>query len=329
MKLFWAYLRQQRWVLLAYLLCGGIFAVTFALYRLPLAAVLYPAALGLVLLGVFAAVDYGRVRRVHSRLQAVHTMAEAMLAELLPAQSVEAADLQAVIALLRQGVQAMEADLDGRYRDMVDYYTVWAHQIKTPIAAMRLTLQNEDSPLSRRLSAELSRVEQYVGMVLAFLRLDDDVSDYVFREYPLDTLVRQCVRRFSAEFIDRHIRLEYTPAEYTVVTDEKWFCFVLEQLLSNALKYTREGGCVRISLQGDTLCVADTGIGIAPEDLPRIFEKGYTGGNGRLDKKASGLGLYLCRRICQALGIRLTADSVVGQGTTLYLCLKQYALKPE
>ena len=292
MKLFWAYLRQQRWVLLAYLLCGGIFAVTFALYRLPLAAVLYPAALGLVLLGVFAAVDYGRVRRVHGRLQAVHTMAEAMLAELLPAQSVEAADLQAVIALLRQGVQAMEADLDGRYRDMVDYYTVWAHQIKTPIAAMRLTLQNEDSPLSRRLSAELSRVEQYVGMVLAFLRLDDDVSDYVFREYPLDTLVRQCVRRFSAEFIDRHIRLEYTPAEYTVVTDEKWFCFVLEQLLSNALKYTREGGCVRISLQGDTLCVADTGIGIAPEDLPRIFEKGYTGGNGRLDKKASGLGLY-------------------------------------
>ena len=130
------------------------------------------------------------------------------------------------------------------------------------------------------------------------------------------------MKRFSAEFIGRKIRLDYEPADYTLVTDEKWLGFVLEQLLSNALKYTRAGS-VRIFLQNGTLCIADTGIGIAPEDLPRIFEKGYTGLNGRADRKATGLGLYLCRRVCENLGIGLRAESAPGTGTTVFLDLSQ------
>ena len=153
--------------------------------------------------------------------------------------------------------------------------------------------------------------------------------DYVFREVALDEVLRQALRRFSAEFIDRRLRLDYTPTGLTVLTDEKWLCFVLEQLLSNALKYTREGS-ITVELAGErVLAIRDTGIGIAPEDLPRIFEKGYTGQNGRADKRASGLGLYLCSRICRNLGVGLTVKSTSGVGTTLLLDFTQYPLRVE
>lgn len=194
---------------------------------------------------------------------------------------------------------------------------------------MRLALQGEDTALFRRLLSDLSRTEQYVEMVMAFLRLEDAPGDYVFREVALDEVLRQALRRFSAEFIDRRLRLDYTPTELTVLTDEKWLCFVLEQLLSNALKYTREGS-ITVELAGErVLAIRDTGIGIAPEDLPRIFEKGYTGQNGRADKRASGLGLYLCSRICRNLGVGLTVKSTSGVGTTLLLDFTQYPLRVE
>lgn len=135
--------------------------------------------------------------------------------------------------------------MNTRYNDMVDYYTVWAHQIKTPISSMRLTLQSDDSELSRKLSGELFRIEQYVEMVLAFLRLGSDSTDYVFKEYDLDSIIKSCVKKFSSEFIGRKIRLEYKPVGIKIVTDEKWLSFVIEQLLSNALKYT-ENGSVKI-----------------------------------------------------------------------------------
>ena len=184
-------------------------------------------------------------------------------------------------------------------------------------------LQGQDDPAARRLRAELGRVEQYVEMVLTYLRLHEGGSDYVIRSYSVDDIVRPAVRRFAGEFIDRRIALDYVPVGRAVVTDEKWLRFVVEQVLSNALKYTPEGGRIAITWQEDGLCITDTGIGIAPEDLPRVFEMGYTGTNGRIDRHASGIGLYLCRRICQNLGHTITARSAMGQGTTVYIGLKR------
>lgn len=177
-------------------------------------------------------------------------------------------------------------------------------------------------------------IEQYVEMVLAFLRLDSDSSDYVFKMHELDPLLRQSIRRFSSEFINRKLSLSYTPPSdengtLQMITDDKWFCFVIEQLLSNALKYTRTGTISIFFSQPKVLCIKDTGIGIAPQDLPRVFEKGYTGCNGRTDKKASGLGLYLCKRICKNLGIGISITSEVDNGTCVYLSLDQYPLKAE
>ena len=139
----------------------------------------------------------------------------------------------------------------------------------------------------------------------------------------LDAIVRQAVRRFAGEFITRKLKLCYEPLNAACVTDEKWLLFVVEQVLSNALKYTREGSITITMEHPKTLVIRDTGIGIAPEDLPRIFEKGYTGLNGRTDRKATGLGLYLCRRVCENLGIGLRAESTPGTGTTVFLDLSQ------
>lgn len=329
MKLFLKYLNQRRRGIFAALLFCLIFVISFALYRLPVAAVLYPAflctALGLLLL----AVDFCRVYANHKRLARIQSLADAMADGFPQAEGIEDGDYQRIICLLQEEQAQFRTDAARRYQDMVDYYTIWAHQIKTPIASMHLTLQNEDSALSRKLSGDLFRIEQYVEMVLMFLRLDSDSTDYVIREYDLDAIVRQAVRKFAGEFIARRLQLVYEPLNAKVITDEKWLSFVIEQVLSNALKYTPFGS-ITISLESPkTLCILDTGMGIAPEDLPRIFEKGYTGYHGRADKKASGIGLYLCKRICTNLGHSIFAESTPDVGTTIRIDLNQRKLDVE
>lgn len=329
MHFLFAYIQERRRVLAAALVCLLIFAAAFALYRLPLAAVLYPAALCLICALVFAGFDYRRTKRKVQALEKVQNSLDVTDGLMPPTEGVTETAYRAVIDRLCARQDALQHDMERRFDDTVNYYTVWAHQIKTPIASMRLKLQNEDSDFSRSITADLLRIEGYVEMVLAFLRLDSTDSDYVIREYDLDPIVRQAVRKFAGEFISRNLKLEYTSLDTTVLTDEKWLSFVIEQVLSNALKYT-PSGCISITLEPrKTLCIRDTGIGVAPEDLPRIFERGYTGWNGRVQKTASGLGLYLCKRICENLGHTITAASEPGQGTTVRIGLDRAPIEHE
>jgi len=188
---------------------------------------------------------------------------------------------------------------------------------------MELLLQQENSSLAIMLRNELSKIEQYVGMVMTYIRLNSDSSDYVFRLTSLDGIVKNTVKKFSSQFIARKLRLEYSPLDRKIVTDEKWLGFVIEQILSNALKYTHEGS-VSIYLEDPcVLCIKDTGIGISAKDMPRIFEKGYTGQIGRANCSASGLGLYLSGRICAKLGCRIWAESEVYKGTTVKIDLEK------
>lgn len=301
----------------------ALFAASFALYGLPLAAVGYPAGLCL-LLGVGLVVfDVLRARRRHRMLARFRDAGEAVLAELPEMVTAEGADCAAIIEVLRRELRRQDTESAARRADMAAYYTAWVHQIKTPIAAMRLTLQGEDTPAARRLTAELGRVEQYVDMVLTYLRLEEGGSDYVIRECDVDNVVRAAVRRFAGEFIDRRIALEYAPVGWQTVTDGKWLTFAVEQLLSNALKYTGEGGIIRIYREGGDLCISDTGMGIAPEDVPRVFDMGYTGQNGRLDRRSSGIGLYLCKRICGNLRHDIRVQSAPGKGTTVRVTLER------
>lgn len=191
MKLFLKYLRQHRLGLAAYFAFSAIFAFSFYLYALPLAAVLYPAALCLLLgVGVVIA-DFLRMRKRHLQLAGLANAGAELLSSLPEPVSVESADYQNIIAALRSECASLRSDYDGRVRDMNEYYTLWVHQIKTPIASMRLALRSEDSPLSRRLFSDLLRIEQYVEMVMVYLRLDADAGDYVFRECELDDIIKR------------------------------------------------------------------------------------------------------------------------------------------
>ena len=318
------YLRAQRRGMLFLGFCCLIFTVSFALYGLPLGAVLYPAALCAAAGGIILLLSLRKSRAVCQELSLMQHHPADLPDELPAAQSPQEQAYQALLLALHADRQKLKSNMNARYHDMTEYYTVWAHQIKTPIAAMRLALQNEDTPLSRRLTGEVGRVEQYVQMALTYLRLGSDSSDYVIRSCALDDIVRPAVRRFAGEFIQRKIQLNYQMLNYTVITDEKWLGFVVEQVLSNALQYTPQGS-VSIYMEPEgVLCIRDTGIGIAPEDLPRVFEKGYTGYNGRSHRKASGLGLYLCREILTRLGHSVSAESQVDHGTTIRIDLRQH-----
>ena len=323
------YLRAQRRGMLFWGFCCLIFTVSFALYGLPLGAVLYPAALCAAASGIILLLSLRKSRAVCQELSLMQHHPADLPDELPAAQSPQEQAYQALLLALHADRQKLKSNMNARYHDMTEYYTVWAHQIKTPIAAIRLALQNEDTPLSRRLTGEVGRVEQYVQMALTYLRLGSDSSDYVIRSCALDDIVRPAVRRFAGEFIQRKIQLNYQMLNYTVITDEKWLGFVVEQVLSNALKYTPQGS-VSIYMEPEgVLCIRDTGIGIAPEDLPRVFEKGYTGYNGRSHRKASGLGLYLCREILTRLGHSVSAESQVDHSTTIRIDLRQHKTMQE
>ncbi len=323
MELFLQYIKQRRKLIVFGVLCGLIFLVSFLLYHLPVKAVLYPVILCVGIGVVFAILDFRKVQKKQEALHTIRTLTDVVSGRLPRIEGVEDAAYQEILSLIGQEQNELRMGFEKQSMEMIDYYTLWAHQIKTPIASMRLTLQNEDSPLARKLMAELFHIEQYVEMVLVFLRLDSKTTDYLFREYPLDEIIRQAVKKFAGEFIGRKLSLEYEPVDVKVITDEKWLSFVIEQVLSNALKYTPSGK-ITISMEKDrVLCIRDTGMGIAPEDLPRIFEKGYTGYQGRQDKRASGIGLYLCKRICRNLGHGIRAESVPGQGTVIRIDLNQ------
>ena len=321
MRLILQYLKSKLDIIALFLAFSLIFAASFALYRLPLEAVFYPVGLCLLLGVCYAVVDFLRLRKRHAVLEELKHLEAGVPDQLPDVRDVEAADYREIVRLLRDARREDRTRTDTESNAMTEYYTLWAHQIKTPIAAMRLRLQDDDSANARTLLGELGRIEQYVEMVLTYLRLEGDGTDYVIRACDLGVLLTRILRRFAGDFIGRKLNLDYTPVNTTVLTDEKWLSLVIEQVLSNALKYTPKGA-ISIYLEAPmTLCIRDTGIGIAPEDLPRIFERSYTGLNGRAGRQASGIGLYLCKRICDNLGHEISAQSVPGEGTTIRIDL--------
>lgn len=229
---------------------------------------------------------------------------------------------QDMVIHLCEEKKQMESCIQIEKKEMEEYYMLWAHQIKTPIAAMNILLQSgELNP--RELSAELFKIEQYVEMVLGYLRTEQMTSDLTLKKYDLFNMIRQAIRKYSRLFILQKIKLNLEEMDYQVITDEKWLLFAIEQILSNALKYTKEGSIsIYMSKERkDTLVIEDTGIGISPEDLPRVVEKGFTGYNGRDHKKSTGLGLYLSKEILGKLNHQLKLESKVGVGTKVYIYL--------
>lgn len=316
------YLRAQRKLLCCSILFALLFICSFLLYHLPLEAALYPIVVCAVLEIFILTYDGIKEKRKWELLKReTQTIAVSEFLAPEPQNAVEEVYQELVRQNKEQQIETMLYSKE-QYRQLLEYFTLWVHQIKTPISSMRLILETEDSELTRRTRSELRRIEQYVSMVLTYLRLDFDHTDYVLKEYTIDELVRPVIRGLSAEFIGRKLALIYEPIEYVLVTDEKWFSLVVEQILSNALKYTKTGE-IEITMEEDELIIRDTGIGIDAKDLPRVFEKGYTGYNGRMDKRASGIGLYLCKRICDNLKMPIRIQSEINVGTKVRIMLRQ------
>lgn len=329
MGFFGKYLKDRLKIILIFLIFCLIFISALVLYKIPADAILYPTAVCVSFGIVFMIFDYRKAYKKHKLLESNKRLSGDLMEYFPEIRTIDDTDYQQIIDLLLQEQKKRSTQHNIKYTEMVEYYTVWAHQIKTPIATMSLKLQNEDSELSHSIADDLSRIEQYVEMVLMFLRLDSDSTDYIIQQYSLDSIMKDCVKKFASQFIRKKIKLDYNITDTSVLTDEKWLSFVIEQVLSNALKYT-PSGTISLYLENDkTLCIKDTGIGIAQEDLPRIFDKGYTGYNGRSDKRATGIGLYLCKRICNNLGHTIKAESVLDEGTTVKIDLAKKVLEVE
>ncbi len=328
-RVFLSYLARHRFTILLFFLFAGIFACVFSLYTLELEPVIYSTVLCLVVGTILVLLRFPHYFRLHKKLNVIRGSILLTINQLPPPSGLIEKDYQELLLSLNTLYSQKITAENMEKNDLTDYYTTWVHQIKTPIAAMRLLLQNEDTPVSRQLKTELFRIEQYVEMVLCYFRLDSPSADFVLNYYSLDTIIRQAIRKYAGQFVQKKLRLVYEPTDYQVLTDEKWLSFVIEQLLSNAVKYTNEGS-ITISVDSNlVLSVSDTGIGIAPEDLPRIFEKSYTGYNGRVEKRSTGLGLYLCRKILNRLSHPITVTSAIGEGTTFRIDLSRQFLDVE
>ena len=315
MRLLIQYLHLHRKGAVFFAVCVLLFALVFSLYQLPVEAVLYACVLCLMAFIVLAGIDFSRFLARHLALERLRKNVSLGLDGMpAPADRIER-DYQAALRALWNDRAHVVSRSDAAMSDMRDYYTLWAHQIKTPIAAMRLLLPPESEA-----ARELFKIEQYLEMLLSYVRLESESTDLVLRACDLDEILRRASRKFALFFIRQGVRLDYAPTGRSVLTDEKWFSFAVEQVLSNAIKYT-PAGTISLRVEGDFLVVADTGIGIAPEDLPRVFERGYTGYNGRTERKSTGIGLYLTRRVLAMLGHEIAIESAPGQGTRVRIGL--------
>lgn len=317
MSVFIRYIKDRIRFILLYIIFIITYLTVFILYSLPIDIVFYAAGLCLIFMIIYGAYDLYKYLNKHKSLMDVNHNITATLSNLPKGETLAEEDYQNLVMTLYEDKIKLISKLDQRHTDMMEYFTMWTHQIKNPLSAANLLIQSDEENIKEDISNQIFEIEQYVDMALQYLRLENISSDLRFEEYSLLNMVKDAVRSYSKIFIYKRIKLDIREIDIKVITDTKWTIFVLKQILSNALKYTNEG-CISIYLEGDkTLVIRDSGIGISDEDIPRIFERGFTGFNGRLNRKSTGLGLYLSKSILDKLSHKINITSEVGMGTTV------------
>nr|WP_315020316.1 sensor histidine kinase [uncultured Aminipila sp.] len=326
-----AFIKENIKIVVVYLVFCLIFGILFKLQAVPIDVVVYAAEV-CGFLGILCFIyEFYKACKKHFELVSLKNQISFNIDNLPECRTLMESDYQSSLKDLYVHMKKMESKLLTESKDMIDYYTLWAHQIKTPITAMSLILQSEENTATAQMKQELFKIEQYVEMVMQYLRMGSMNSDLLLAEYSLEKIIKQVVKKYAMVFIFNKITLQLDPIDVKVVTDEKWLGFVIEQLLSNALKYTKEG-TIKIYMKKETakiLVIEDSGIGISQEDLPRVFEQGFTGYNGRMDKKASGLGLYLCKKVMDNLSHKIKIESEEGVGTKVLLNLYAEKIRVE
>lgn len=314
MEILKSYLKKNIKVYILFIVFILIFFIMFYLYNLPLEALIYTGSFCFLAAIIASFSDFINYKESYKKLNFLEQNILNDLEALPKSLDIRIDYYHKIIEKLYEELEKLTQENRQKNTDMVDYYSMWVHQIKTPIAAMNFLLDNEEVD-QKILQQELFKIERYVEMVLTYIRLDSVSSDYVITKINLDEVVKDSVKKYATIFINKKIKLNYVSHETMVISDKKWLSFAFEQILGNSVKYSSSGGEITIETCDNKLVIEDKGIGIKEEDLPRIFEKGFTGFNGRYEKKSSGLGLYLCKKTLDKLGHHIEISSTVGKGT--------------
>ena len=316
MEILKSYLKKNIKVYILFVVFIFIFFIMFYLYNLPLEALIYTGSFCFLASLIASFLDFVNYKESYKKLKFLEENILNDLDALPKSLDIRIDYYHKIIEKLYEELEKLTQENRQKNTDMVDYYSMWVHQIKTPIAAMNFLLDNEEVD-QKILQQELFKIECYVEMVLTYIRLDSISSDYVITKINLDEVVKDSVKKYATIFINKKIKLNYVSHETMVISDKKWLSFAFEQILGNSVKYSRADGEITIKTYENRLVIEDKGIGIKEEDLPRIFEKGFTGFNGRYEKKSSGLGLYLCKKTLDKLGHHIEISSKVGEGTRI------------
>ena len=314
MEILKSYLKKNIKVYILFVVFIAVFFIMFYLYNLPLEALIYTGSLCFLASLIASFLDFVNYRESYKKLKFLEKNILNDLEDLPKSLDIRIDYYHKIIEKLYEELENETQKNKQKNIDMVDYYSMWVHQIKTPIAAMNFLLDNEEVD-QKNLQQELFKIERYVEMVLTYIRLDSTSSDYVITKINLDEVVKDSVKKYATIFINKKIKLNFVSHETMIISDKKWLSFAIEQILGNSVKYSNTGGEITIETCENKLIVEDNGMGIKEEDLPRIFEKGFTGFNGRYEKKSSGLGLYLCKKTLDKLGHHIEISSKVGEGT--------------
>ncbi|MBZ9618110.1 sensor histidine kinase [Clostridium estertheticum] len=229
-----------------------------------------------------------------------------------------------IIQMIYEDFMKMARVTETDFKENAEFMTAWVHEIKTPITTSKLLLESEEKGCDS-LKEEIEKIDDYVEKVLCYSRSNSFSQDYILSEVSINKLIKESIKKHSIIFIKKHIKLiNKVPETLIIDTDKKWLLFIIDQLLSNSLKYTSNGGSIIFkhteAEKEVLLIVEDTGIGIKSEDINRLFKKSFTGFNGRNENlKASGMGLYLSQKIAKKLGHYITLESEYGKGTKVII----------
>lgn len=287
--------------------------------------ILYINLIAFFLFGLYLVITYLMRNQYYTQLRRAIAEEKFSLKALPDIRSNEQQIFHQLLTKIQEEQNAKIEKIYGEKKDNFEFISAWVHEIKIPIAVINLLIENNQGKdrdeLLSSIQQETDRIDRLVEQVLYYSKIDDFSKDYFVQELELQALVNHVIKKHAPTFIHKAIRIETDRTDMQITSDKKWLLFILDQIVSNALKYTNQGG--RIEIHGDQddrekrLIITDNGIGIRPEDLSRVFDRGFTGFNGREFSKSTGMGLYLAKRLARKLGHNLSIDSVYGESTRL------------
>lgn len=241
-----------------------------------------------------------------------------------------------IYSVLEECTKSMKdevADLKRNINDYKEYIETWVHEIKTPIASARLILENDEGYINKSVLEEIEKVEGFIEQVLFYARSSTVERDYIIKKIPLKNSINSVIRKNASILIEKRVKIQLEDIEKKVYCDSKWIEFILQQIISNSVKYMdKDEKYIKIRClekdQNIILKILDNGIGISEKSIEKVFEKGYTGENGRKYNNSTGMGLYLCKKLCLKLGLGISIKSKLGVGTevTIVFPINNYNL---